>query len=174
MTGDRERAGPASDVEHSTGKKHSRGAIGETVISARRDDVTYHHRHRVAHRIATTVRSCRGNDTSPPRYLCKTVHFSLKNVESPQGVHFLHAQAGPFCGSRGPDEQKPANSLMFFDGRSLARSLLMTRRRKNPHAMALGRLGGLKGGRARAEKLSARRRREIARQAAIARWNNAE
>jgi hypothetical protein len=32
--------------------------------------------------------------------------------------------------------------------------------------------GGLKGGRARAEKLSARRRREIARQAAAARWNS--
>jgi hypothetical protein len=38
--------------------------------------------------------------------------------------------------------------------------------------MALGRLGGLKGGKARAEKLSARRRREIARQAAAARWNS--
>jgi hypothetical protein len=36
--------------------------------------------------------------------------------------------------------------------------------------MALGRLGGLKGGRARAEKLSAGRRRQIARQAALARW----
>jgi hypothetical protein len=41
---------------------------------------------------------------------------------------------------------------------------------KNPHATALGRLGGLKGGRARAERLSARRRREIARKAAEARW----
>jgi hypothetical protein len=39
--------------------------------------------------------------------------------------------------------------------------------------MALGRLGGLKGGRARAEKLSPRRRREIARRAAIARWRSA-
>jgi hypothetical protein len=46
----------------------------------------------------------------------------------------------------------------------------MMARRKNPHAMALGKLGGLKGGRARAEKLSARRRREIARHAAEARW----
>jgi hypothetical protein len=46
----------------------------------------------------------------------------------------------------------------------------MTRRRKNPHAMALGRLGGLKGGRARAAKLSAERRREIARQAVLTRW----
>jgi hypothetical protein len=41
---------------------------------------------------------------------------------------------------------------------------------KNPAAVALGRLGGLKGGPARAEKLSARRRREIARAAAKARY----
>jgi hypothetical protein len=40
----------------------------------------------------------------------------------------------------------------------------------NPHAVALGRLGGLKGGHARAAALSARRRREIARTAARARW----
>jgi hypothetical protein len=41
---------------------------------------------------------------------------------------------------------------------------------KNPAAVALGRLGGKKGGKARAEKLSAERRSEIARQAAKARW----
>ena len=41
---------------------------------------------------------------------------------------------------------------------------------KNPAAVELGRLGGLKGGRARAEKLSARKRKEIARKAAKARW----
>jgi hypothetical protein len=40
----------------------------------------------------------------------------------------------------------------------------------NPHAAALGRLGGLKGGPARAAALSPRRRRAIARQAALARW----
>ena len=40
----------------------------------------------------------------------------------------------------------------------------------NPHAAALGRLGGLKGGPARAAALSARRRRDIARAAAKARW----
>lgn len=55
-------------------------------------------------------------------------------------------------------------------GRGVALFRGMTRRRKNPHAMALGRLGGLKGGRARAAKLSAERRREIARQAALTRW----
>jgi hypothetical protein len=66
--------------------------------------------------------------------------------------------------------------------------------RKNPHAVALGKLGGPKGGRARAENLSkeemsaigrmgglvggqaranalsAKRRREIAQKAAAARW----
>jgi hypothetical protein len=40
----------------------------------------------------------------------------------------------------------------------------------NPHAAALGRLGGLKGGPARAAALSARRRRAIAKAAARARW----
>lgn len=42
---------------------------------------------------------------------------------------------------------------------------------KNPAAVALGRLGGLKGGKARAEKLSAKRRKEIAREAANRRWS---
>jgi len=41
---------------------------------------------------------------------------------------------------------------------------------KNPAAVALGRLGGLKGGKARAEKLSKRKRAEIAKLAAFARW----
>ncbi len=40
---------------------------------------------------------------------------------------------------------------------------------KNPHAVALGRLGGTKGGPARARVLSARRRREIAHNAGLAR-----
>jgi hypothetical protein len=42
---------------------------------------------------------------------------------------------------------------------------------KNPHAAALGRLGGIKGGQARAQSLSAKRRREIASKAARARWH---
>jgi hypothetical protein len=41
---------------------------------------------------------------------------------------------------------------------------------KNPAAVALGKLGGLKGGKARAEKLSAHRRSAIAKKAAKARW----
>ena len=41
---------------------------------------------------------------------------------------------------------------------------------KNPAAVALGRLGGLKGGKARAAKLSAVQRRLIAKKAADQRW----
>ncbi len=42
---------------------------------------------------------------------------------------------------------------------------------KNPHAVALGRLGGKKGGKARAKKLTKEQRSEIARKAAKARWS---
>ena len=41
---------------------------------------------------------------------------------------------------------------------------------KDPIAVAMGRQGGLKGGRARAAKLTPARRREIAKKAAAARW----
>jgi hypothetical protein len=51
---------------------------------------------------------------------------------------------------------------------------VLARRRQavalNPHAAALGRLGGLKGGPARAAALTPERRRDIARRAARKRW----
>jgi hypothetical protein len=46
------------------------------------------------------------------------------------------------------------------------------KRRKNPAAVALGRRGGLVGGKARAQKLTAEQRSDIARRAAEARWKN--
>jgi hypothetical protein len=42
---------------------------------------------------------------------------------------------------------------------------------KNAHAVAIGRLGGKKGGKARALALSARKRKAIAKKAAAARWH---
>lgn len=42
---------------------------------------------------------------------------------------------------------------------------------KNPNAVALGRLGGLKGGKARMAKLTPEQRKEIAKKAASARWS---
>jgi hypothetical protein len=43
--------------------------------------------------------------------------------------------------------------------------------RKNPAAVALGKLGGSKGGKARAANLSPRKRKQIAKKAAKARWS---
>lgn len=43
---------------------------------------------------------------------------------------------------------------------------------KDPAAVALGRRGGLKGGRARADKLTSEQRSEIARRAALKRWGS--
>ena len=43
---------------------------------------------------------------------------------------------------------------------------------KNPAAVALGRKGGLKGGKARAESLTAKQRSAIAKKAAKARWDH--
>lgn len=42
---------------------------------------------------------------------------------------------------------------------------------KNPAAVALGKLGGAKGGKARAENLTAKKRSEIAKKAAQKRWS---
>ena len=42
---------------------------------------------------------------------------------------------------------------------------------KNPHAVALGRLGGLKGGAARKAALTPERRKEVAKKAISMRWS---
>ena len=51
---------------------------------------------------------------------------------------------------------------------------VLTEKEKNPAAVALGRLGGLKGGKARAEALSAKRRKEIAQKAIATRWSKSK
>jgi hypothetical protein len=43
---------------------------------------------------------------------------------------------------------------------------------KDPAAVALGRKGGLKGGKARAESMTAEQRKDAARKAARARWES--
>jgi hypothetical protein len=52
----------------------------------------------------------------------------------------------------------------------MAHVIKITETPKNPHAVALGRIGGSKGGTIRAAKLSPARRSEIAKKAAKARW----
>lgn len=56
------------------------------------------------------------------------------------------------------------------DPNQLAKQIIDEATTENAAAVALGRLGGIKGGKARAEKLSSEKRAEIARKAAAARW----
>jgi hypothetical protein len=62
----------------------------------------------------------------------------------------------------------------YADPNQLAASIVQEAtappKEKNPAAVALGRLGGLKGGKARRDKLSPQRRSEIAAKAAATRW----
>jgi hypothetical protein len=79
-----------------------------------------------------------------------------------------------------PDRSsKPAKHQMPADPNVLAASILAHatggskpgEKTKDPLAVELGRRGGLKGGKARAAKLSAKKKTEIARRAAKARWS---
>ena len=73
-----------------------------------------------------------------------------------------------------PDvNQMAANLIAAVAGEWPAEQPSAADRAKNPAAVALGKLGGAKGGKARANKLSAARRRTIAREAAKARWSRA-
>ena len=70
-------------------------------------------------------------------------------------------EIGPACG----ECHAPTERVRILERRRIVRDV-------NPHAAALGRLGGLKGGPARAVKLTPQRRRAIARAAARARWGH--
>ena len=61
--------------------------------------------------------------------------------------------------------------LGYTTGPMLKRSSREPTRAKNPAAVALGRLGGLKSAAGRMQRLSPARRRAIARRAARARWS---
>jgi len=72
-------------------------------------------------------------------------------------------------GKQGPED---VNEIAFRVAReAMGQAPQEWRDGKNPAAVALGRLGGLKGGKARAEKLSPSRRSQIARLAARRRWD---
>ena len=66
---------------------------------------------------------------------------------------------------------KDINELATFIVESATTSAERVEKEKNPHAVALGRLGGKKGGPARASKLTPQQRSEIAKKAAKARWS---
>jgi len=66
--------------------------------------------------------------------------------------------------------QDMPSDLKAMTGAQTGNPPVLPESEKNPAAVALGRLGGLKGGKARAAKLSKAKRREIAKKAAKARW----
>lgn len=68
------------------------------------------------------------------------------------------SQLAKFIVDQATDEEKPAEEQP----------------QKNQAAVELGRLGGKKGGKARAEKLTPEQRKEIAQIAAAARWKKSE
>lgn len=74
--------------------------------------------------------------------------------------------------NRSSKRPRDANALAKFitDIATGQRELPKTDDGKDPAAVALGRKGGLKGGKARAASMSAIRRAEIARKAAATRW----
>ncbi|MEP6757064.1 MAG: hypothetical protein ABJA67_16275 [Chthonomonadales bacterium] len=65
---------------------------------------------------------------------------------------------------QGPED---ANEIAF---RVLSEAIDESPVEKNPDAVIAGRIGGLKGGRIRAERLSREQRQEIAKKAAAVRW----
>ena len=73
------------------------------------------------------------------------------------------AASGSTSGPAAADPSASANERPSKKSRS-------RRSAKNPAAVSLGRLGGLKGGKARAQTLTATERSEAARKAAKARW----
>ena len=78
-----------------------------------------------------------------------------------------HREAMPKRSSK--DVNQLAASILTA---ATAETMPLTREGKNPAAVALGRLGGLKGGEARAKALSPTKRAQIAKKAAQARWKN--
>lgn len=70
------------------------------------------------------------------------------------------------------DEDEPIADEANESARSIIERITGEKmpRAKNPAAVALGKLGASKGGKARAEKLSAKKRTQIAKKAAETRW----
>lgn len=79
-------------------------------------------------------------------------HVMRKRSRMPRDPSKLAKAIIDMATGQGPPEPKPPNE------------------EKDPAAVALGRKGGLKGGKVRAERMSARERSEAARKAAAARW----
>ncbi len=75
----------------------------------------------------------------------------------------------PKRGEQGPEDSNEVAFRVFRESVGESENPV-SESKKNPAAVSLGRLGGLKGGKARALKMSAEERSRIAQNAALARW----
>lgn len=73
-------------------------------------------------------------------------------------------------------EKRPADVIgaAVMVGRIATGEITEKLQEKNPHAVALGKLGGSKGGKARAAGLSGAARKHSAKKAARARWGDSD
>ena len=69
-----------------------------------------------------------------------------------------------------PRDSNQLAHQVFMESIGEAEKVVPEERPKNPAAVALGRLGGLKGGVARAASLTPKKRSQIAKKAAAKRW----
>lgn len=80
----------------------------------------------------------------------------------------VHVAPVPWCGM--PKRSRTDINSLAASIVAQATGTQLPKRRKNPHAVALGRKGGLVGGVARAKALTPEDRARIAKAAALARW----
>jgi hypothetical protein len=117
--------------------------------------------HQVTHAIKKDIKDAIIRDLMP-----------VKDVKGGGGVA---GKSKPTTGKTGvlflPEYQELADKPTCPASPAGATNVTEPKRIKNLAAVELGRLGGLKGGKARFAKLSAKKRRLIARNAAIARWS---
>jgi len=79
----------------------------------------------------------------------------------------------PKRSSRGKQGPEDVNEIAFrVTQEATGEAPSEPEQKKNPAAVALGKLGGAKGGKARAAKLTPERRSEIAKKAAAIRWKH--
>lgn len=89
-------------------------------------------------------------------HLCDNLSMPTRASKRPRDINQLAKMIVDMSTGEIPKEDKPPERV------------------KNPAAVALGRLGASKGGKARAEKLSPKKRKEIAKKAAEARWSTSK
>jgi hypothetical protein len=82
--------------------------------------------------------------------------------------------ANPATKSPRPKNKQDAADVDRAAGEGMAQPQGKRPKKKNPAAVALGRKGGLKGGKARAARMTKEERRESAKKAACARWSKTD